>query len=77
MEVDGITPSLEKCSHIGRKQIVPAPSFPDFPRLSPSFPCPRVSHLPMTNIFPASGQDDFLWIDVFSQNQFRRICLID
>jgi hypothetical protein len=35
------------------------------------------SHLPMTNIFPASGQDDFLWIDVFSQNQFRRICLID
>jgi hypothetical protein len=27
--------------------------------------------------FPASGQDDFLWIDVFSQNKFRRICLID
>jgi len=29
------------------------------------------------NIFSASGQDYLLWIDVFSQNQFRRICLIN
>jgi hypothetical protein len=31
MEVGGIAPNLEKCSHVGRKQIVPAPSVTAFP----------------------------------------------
>jgi hypothetical protein len=31
----------------------------------------------MTSMFSASGQDDFLRVDVLSQNQFRRICLIN
>jgi hypothetical protein len=35
------------------------------------------THLSDANVFSASGQDYLLWIDVFSQNQFRRICLIN